>query len=107
MTSSIAQASVFVTELIDVLEDLYWESPAISVKNQCFNAVRFLQTELTELTKVSVQDHHYEYEIISCSANDMEHCLKNLSTLIEKETLRTRTRAHLMPLLKKAQKFFS
>ncbi len=107
MTASITQASAFVAELLEVLEDLYWESPSITVKNQCFNALRFLQNERTELTKISVQDHHYEYEIISCPATDMEHCLTNLTQLIEGEVLRARTRSQLMPLLEKAKSYFS
>ncbi len=107
MAVSITEASAYVAELIDVLEDLYWEAPCVAVKNQCFNGVRFLQNERTELTKISVQDHHYDYEIISCSAQDMEYCLNNLNKLIENEVLRAQTRAQLMPLLKCAKTYFS
>jgi hypothetical protein len=107
MAISIAKASVFVTELLEVLEDLYWESPNITVKNQCFNVVRLLQQELTELTKVSVQDHHYDYELIACSAKDMNQCLDELSQLLSSEALRTRTRNHLLPLLEKSRKVFA
>ena len=106
MAISIAKASVFVTELLDVLEDLYWESPNITVKNQCFNVVRLLQQELTELTKMSVQDHHYDYEIIACSISVMSQCLEELSQLLEGEALRTRTRNNLMPLLDKSKTVF-
>jgi len=107
MAISIAKASVFVTELLEVLEDLYWESPNITVNNQCFNVVRLLQQELTELTKVSVQDHHYDYELIACSAKDMNQCLDELSQLLSSEALRTRTRNHLLPLLEKSRKVFA
>jgi isopropylmalate/homocitrate/citramalate synthase len=106
MTISITEASAFIAELIDVLENLYWEAHSVAVKNQCFNGVRFLQNERTELTKVSVQDHHYEYEIISCSAKDMKHCFESLSKLIEHEVLRAQTRSQLMPLLEKAKTHF-
>ncbi len=107
MTISITEASAYIAELIEVLENLYWEAPSVAVKNQCFNGVHFLQNERTELTKVSVQDHHYEYEIISCSAQDMKHSLKNLSKLIEHEVLRAQTRSQLMPLLEMAKTYFA
>lgn len=107
MAISIAKASVFVTELLEVLEDLYWESASITVKNQCFNAVRLLQQELTELTKMSVQDHHYDYELIACSVADMSQCLDVLSQLLSNEALRTRTRNTLTPLLAKSKKVFA
>ncbi len=107
MTISITQASAFIAELIEVLENLYWEAPSVAVKNQCFNGVHFLQNERTELTKISVQDHHYEYEIISCSAKNMKHSLNNLSKLIEHEVLRAKTRSQLIPLLKSADIYFT
>jgi len=107
MAISIAKASVYITELLEVLEDLYWESPNVTVKNQCFNVVRLLQQELTELTKISVQDHHYDYEIIASSVSDMNQCLTDLSALLVKEALRIRTRNQLTPLLEKSKNVFS
>ena len=107
MAITIAKASLFLTELLEVLEDLYWESPSVTVKNQCFNVVRLLQQEITELTKVSVQDHHYDYELIACSVSDMSQCLEDLSRFISNEALRTRTRNHLTPLLEKSKKVFT
>lgn len=99
MAMTIDQASAFVAELLDVLEDLYWESSSIPVKNQCFNAVRLLQAEVTELTKISVQDHHYEYEIIACPPHIMIGTLDRLKELLKDEVMRTRTQALLEPLM--------
>jgi len=107
MAISIAKASVYITELLEVLEDLYWESPNVTVKNQCFNVVRLLQQELTELTKISVQDHHYDYEIIASSVSDMNQCLADLSALLAGEALRIHTRNQLTPLLEKSKNVFS
>lgn len=106
MAMSIAQASTFLGELLDVLENLYWESNSLNMKNQCFNGVRLVQQEITELTKVSVQDHHYEYEAIACPAAVMGEVIKELEALCDKETLRTRTSAQLEPLLKQAKVVF-
>ncbi len=107
MAISIAKASVFITELLEILEDLYWESPNVTVKNQCFNVIRLLQQELTELTKISVQDHHYDYEIIASSVSDMDSGLADLSALLVREALRIRTKNQLTPLLEKSKMVFS
>jgi len=107
MSISISQATVFIEELLSVLEDVYWECCAVDVKNQCFNAVRLLQIELTELTKVSVQDHHYEYEIIAYQDNTVLETLTSLEHLLKSSVLRTRTEASLRPLLSQATEVFS
>ena len=106
MAITIAQASVFIEELLEVLENVYWESNSINIKNQCFNAVRLLQGELTELTKVSIQDHHYEYEIISCSSSVMLESVMQLNTLLENEALRIRTSGQLTPLMEQAGQIY-
>ncbi len=106
MSITIAKATVLVADLVDALENVYWESPTISVKNQCFNMVRILQQEITELTKVSVQDHHYEYETIACPGKQVSEGLKALSKLLGNEILRTQTEAQLAPLLDQAKSVF-
>lgn len=107
MSISISQATVFIEELLSVLEDVYWECSTIDLKNQCFNAVRLLQIELTELTKVSVQDHHYDYEIITYQDNTVIETLNLLDHLLKDSVLRTRTEEHLRPLLAQATEVFS
>ncbi len=107
MAISITQASVFITELLEILEDVYWESSKINIKNQCFNVVRLLHREITELTKISVQDHHYEYEIIACSREDMNGGLEDLVTQLNGNALRSRTAKQLAPLLEQAKKVFT
>jgi len=107
MSISISQATVFIEELLSVLEDVYWECGTIEMKNQCFNAVRLLQMELTELTKVSAQDHHYEYEIIAYQDNTVLETLNQLDHMLKSTVLRTRTEANLKPLLSQADQVFS
>lgn len=107
MSISISQAMVFIEELLAVLEDVYWECHSMDMKNQCFNAVRLLQVELTELTKVSVQDHHYEYEIIAYQDNTVLDTLNSLDKLLQDTVLRTRTEANLRPLLGQATQVFN
>lgn len=106
MTITIAKASVLVSDLVDVLETVYWEVPSITVKNQCFNMVRILQQEITELTKVSVQDHHYEYETIACPGAKVAEGLNKLCELLGNEVLRTQTESLLTPLLEESKLVF-
>ncbi|MFT6261474.1 MAG: hypothetical protein ACJA0E_001937 [Bermanella sp.] len=106
MSTTIAKASVLISELVDVIESLYWEASSMIIKNQCFNVVRILQQEITELTKVSVQDHHYEYETIACPGKKLAADLERLSSLIEAEVLRTQTEDVLVPLLAEAKSVF-
>ena len=103
MAITIAQGSALVSELLEVMENVYWESPSVTVKNQCFNIVRILHQELTELTKVSVQDHHYEYEAISVSGAVFAQELARLSQLLATEVLRTTTQGLLHGALEQAR----
>jgi hypothetical protein len=107
MSTSIAQATVFIEELLSVIEDVYWECTALDTKNLCFNTVRLLQTELTELAKVSAQDHHYEYEIIAYQDNTVIDTLSQLEQLLKGAVLRTSTQTNLKPLLIQAMDMFA
>jgi hypothetical protein len=106
MSITIAKATVLVSDLVDVLENVYWEAPSVTIKNLCFNVVRILQQEITELTKMSVQDHHYEYETIVCPGKKVGEDLCRLSELLAQEVLRARTEAQLTPLLEQAKMVF-
>ncbi|MAA70850.1 MAG: hypothetical protein CL679_03865 [Bermanella sp.] len=107
MSISIAQATGFIEELLSVIEDVYWESTSMETKNLCFNTVRLLQSELTELTKVSVQDHHYEYESITYQDNTVIENLSLLEHTLKQVVLRTRTQKSLKPLLLRAMDIFA
>ena len=96
---TIAQATMLLSELLDCMEDLYWESQTMQMKDASFNVVRILNAELMELTKVSVQDHHYPYEVISCSTHTLAQVLEDVKEDVTGRTLRSRTRATLDPLL--------
>ena len=66
-TLTIAEASELIWELLQSLEDSYWEASHCDDKDRVFNLMQILNAEYMELLKVSVQDHHYEYEVISTS----------------------------------------
>jgi uncharacterized protein YdhG (YjbR/CyaY superfamily) len=106
MAITIAQGSLLVSELLEVFEHVYWESPSVNVKNQCFNVVRMLQQEMTELTKVSVQDHHYEYEPIASPAKVFAQELDSIVSLLQDQVLRTTTHQQLNEVLHKAKEVY-
>lgn len=64
---TISQASELIWDLLKTLEDAYWEASSCTEKDQVFNLLQMLNAEYMELAKVSIQDHHYEYEVITTS----------------------------------------
>ena len=56
------------TELIafsELLDDAYWEASSIEDKDFIYDIISLVTQEMTELNKLSIQDHHYPYEFIS------------------------------------------
>jgi len=104
---TIGEASSFIVELLELMESMYWETNSVDVKDQCFNVIRLLQEEITELTKISVQDHHYEYEVIVCKPAQMKNSIDELEDILAGEVLRQRTREQLVPALETAKVVFS
>lgn len=102
MTSiTISQASELIWELIQTLEDTYWEANHCDSKDQVFNLMRLLTNEYMELLKISVQDHHYEYEVITVSLHELRHALEEFQTVCNTLTRRQRTTERLAGLLKR------
>lgn len=65
-----AQPSIahVMTELIafsELLDDAYWEASTIEDKDFLYDIISLITQEMTELNKLSIQDHHYPYEFIS------------------------------------------
>lgn len=105
--TTIGQATSFIVELLELMENVFWETNSIDVKDQCFNSIRLLQNEMTELTKMSVQDHHYEYEVIICKPELMQMSFEELERILASHVLRHKTRENLEPSLEKAKDVFS
>lgn len=76
--TSIATAIVILTDLLQGLEDAYWESSSIEHKDAFFDLITAVYQEQTELAKLSIQDHDLEYEPIS---GDFRRCRTRLSEL--------------------------
>lgn len=102
MTSiTISQASELIWELLETLEDAYWEASTCDGKDQIFNLMRLLTNEYTELLKVSVQDHHYEYEVITIGLRELRHTLEEFQSVCTSLTRRQQTAERLMAVLKR------
>ena len=102
MTSiTISQASELIWDLLQALEDAYWEANSCDGKDQVFNLMRLLTGEYMELLKISVQDHHYEYEVITINPHELRHALEDFQAVCTLLTRRQRTAEHLANLLKR------
>ncbi len=51
--------------LLELLDDAYWEASTIQHKDMLYDIISIFNQEVAELNKLSVQDHHYPYEVIT------------------------------------------
>ena len=100
-TMTIAQASELVWDLIQTLEDAYWEASHCDDKDRVFNLMQLLNSEYMELLKISVQDHHYEYEVITTSQAALLQVVSDYLRIEAGRPRRQRTTARLNALLNK------
>ncbi|UXD87035.1 hypothetical protein [Thalassolituus hydrocarboniclasticus] len=100
-TMTISQASELIWDLIQTLEDAYWEASNCEEKDQVFNLMQLLNAEYMELLKVSIQDHHYEYEVISTGLVSLQQALEDFQIIALKKTRRLSTSSRLGALLNK------
>ena len=64
-SSSIAQAIPVLEELSVTLDKAYWESNSLNAKDTIYDCISAINRELSELGKLSIQDHDLAYEPIS------------------------------------------
>ena len=63
--ASIAEINLQLAELHECLEHAYWEASTMADKDLFHDLISALHSELSELGKLSVQDHDLEYEAVS------------------------------------------
>ena len=98
---NIGQAIELIWDLMKSLEDSYWEASTLDRKDRIFNLIQLLNSEYTELLKLSVQDHHYEYEVISTSEEALQTALSDHLSQSSPFNFRTATAQRLNSLLKR------
>ncbi len=50
---------------LELLDDAYWEAGCIAHKDMIYDIISIFNQEVAELNKLSIQDHHYPYEVIT------------------------------------------
>ncbi|UZE96103.1 hypothetical protein [Alkalimarinus alittae] len=50
---------------IELMDDAYWEAATLESKDLLYDIISIFSLEISELNKLSIQDHHYPYEIIT------------------------------------------
>ncbi len=100
-TMTISQASELIWDLLQTLEDAYWESSNCEEKDQVFNLMQLLNAEYMELLKISIQDHHYEYEVISTGLASLRQALEDFQRVALQQTRRQSTSSRLNTFLNK------
>lgn len=96
---TISQASELIWDLLKTLENCYWEASSCKEKDQVFNLLQILNAEYMELAKVSIQDHHYEYEVITTSKEMLQQTLIDFQQIAGDTTYRHATEVRLRQLL--------
>ncbi len=64
-SSSIAAAIPVLEELNSVLDRAFWEANSLNAKDAIYDCISSISKELSELGKLSIQDHDLTYEPIS------------------------------------------
>ena len=77
--------------LIELLDDAYWEAGTIQHKDSLYDVISIFTTEVSELNKLSVQDHHFPYEIITEGIRRVVPKLERLDDAREEMIQRTQT----------------
>lgn len=98
-TLSIAAAVENISELMKILDDAYWEANSCDEKDHIYNLSSILTAEYIELSKISAQDYHFEYEVISISKEAFKQALSQFQLRIPNQIRRQSTFVKLNTVL--------
>jgi len=94
--AKISEACSEFYNLIEVLDDAYWEASTIVNKDTIFNVLSVFQKENAELNKLSIQDHHYAYEMVTEGVQqispELHRLEKQIDTVVERSSTQIRLR---------------
>ncbi|OEY66186.1 hypothetical protein [Marinobacter sp. X15-166B] len=76
---------------LELLDDAYWEAGHITHKDMIYDIISIFNQEVAELNKLSVQDHHYPYEVITEGIRRVVPKLERLDELRHEVIQRTQT----------------
>jgi hypothetical protein len=99
MSTTISEANNTLNELHLALEHAYWEASSIDKKDLFYDLISAVNKELSELGKLSIQDHHMDYEPISVELRRAKAKLTDLRKLLDECVARTATACRLEELI--------
>jgi hypothetical protein len=77
--------------LLELLDDAYWEAGTMEHKDMLYDIISILNQEVAEMNKLSLDDHHYPYEVITEGMRRIVPRLERLDEQREVIILRTQT----------------
>ena len=77
--------------LLELLDDAYWEAGTMEHKDMLYDIISILNQEVAEMNKLSLDDHHYPYEVITEGMRRVVPRLELLDEQRENIILRTQT----------------
>ena len=100
--TSIANAARTLEELRQGLDEAYWEAASIERKDFFYDIISAVHCELSEIAKLSVQDHHLDYEPITQEFRTARSKLSKLRKMLDDYVLRSGTALRLESLISEA-----
>ena len=98
-TKNIANVVQILEELLEGLDQAYWEATHIDRKDFFYDIISALHLELSELNKLSVQDHDLEYEPITKEFRSARAKLSRLRRQLDEFVTRSTTSMRLEMLI--------
>jgi hypothetical protein len=99
---NIAKAVKILEELLMGLDVAYWEACTMERKDFFYDIIYAIQSELSEIGKLSVQDHDLVYEPITAEFRAARTKLIKLRTMLDEFVPRSGTAARLETLIRDA-----
>ena len=97
--SSISKAIKVLEDLLGGLNQAYWEASSLDRKDFFYDLISALHAELSELGKLSVQDHDLDYEPVTEEFRVVRPKLNRLRKVVDDFALRSTTAARLEHLM--------
>jgi hypothetical protein len=107
MPSTIANAIPALEELNTILDKAYWEANSLNVKDSIYDCISSVNKELSELSKLSIQDHGMVYEPISGEFKIATQRLSTLRKYLDSHIMRNSTLTRLESVVSTVQELIT
>ncbi len=97
--TTIAKAILTLEELLAGLDKAYWEANSADNKDFFYDIIRAIYVELSELNKLSIQDHDLRYESVTDTFGVAQVKLIQLNKYLHELVLHSSTAASLERLI--------